>query len=346
VTAIDVIVPTYNYGDFLGACLRSILDQDGPSVRVLIVDDASVDGTVDIASDLASCDGRIEYRRHDANLGYIQTFNEGLDWASSEYVILVDADDLLTPGALRRAVEILNANPQIGFVYGHPAYFRSDQSLPRVRAGNYRLKVWPGRRWLELRFKAGTNCVSTQTVVARTELRHRLGGYRHELPHTTDMETWMRLAAHADVGFIRGVDQAWQRIHPASMQRTQFSDKLIDLRQRKAAFDWLLSEQSEVLDDPHRLRRLSDRALAREALWRACRTYDRGRAEAEPVDDLIQFATATYSGARRLREWSSLRWRERVGKRVCPYLQPLLLPATARQLRRRLWWTSWRLRGM
>jgi glycosyltransferase involved in cell wall biosynthesis len=345
-SSVSVIIPSYNYGSYLRDCVESVLSQPGPDVRILILDDASIDDTADIGQRLAGQDSRVEYRRHNVNQGYIATFNEGLAWADDDYMMLIDADDLLTHGALYRAVNLLDALPEVGFVYGHPVYFRAREPLPRARTGSYRWTVWSGHRWLELRCKAGTNCISSQTVVARTALRRRLGGYRPELPHTADMEVWMRLAVHADVAYIRGADQAWQRIHGASLQRTQFSSKLIDLRQRKAAFDWLFCNQGEALVENDQLHAMANRALAREALWRACRSYDRGRLSSDPVAELVQFALRTYPGACRLREWASLRWRQRVGPRICPYLQPLLVLAAVRQLRGRLWWRTWRLRGV
>lgn len=345
-STVSVVVPTYNYGKFLPECIESILSQDGPDVRVLILDDASTDETPDIGPALAAQDARLEYRRHRDNQGHVATYNEGVEWADGEYMMLIDADDVLAPGALRRAADLLDTLPQVGFVYGHPVYFQSGNALPPVRTGRHRCKVWPGRRWLELRCRTGTNCVSTQTVVARTELRRRLGGYRPELPHTLDMEVWMKLAAHSDVAYIRGVDQAWQRIHPASLQRTRFSSRLIDLRQRKAAFDHVLREQAEVIADPRRLSMLANRALAREALWRACRSYDRGETQERSLEELIAFALSAYPGAPRLPEWAALRWRREPSARLWPHLQPLLLLAAMRQMRRRLWRTTWRLRGI
>ena len=47
----------------------------------------------------------------------------------------------------------------------------------------------------------------------RTSLQKRVGGYDARLPHAADLELWMRLAANADVGFLRGVDQAYYRLH-------------------------------------------------------------------------------------------------------------------------------------
>ena len=54
----------------------------------------------------------------------------------------------------------------------------------------------------------------------RTSVQKQVGGYDRRLPHTGDLEMWMRLAAHSDVGYIRGVDQAFYRMHDQNMTKS------------------------------------------------------------------------------------------------------------------------------
>src|SRR4051812_31139452 len=105
---IDVVIPCYNYGRFLEECVGSVLDQPIRDVRILIIDDASSDNSLSVARKLAEADPRVNVTAHSINRGHIFTYNEGLlDWASAEYTLLLSADDLLTRGALGRAVEVL-----------------------------------------------------------------------------------------------------------------------------------------------------------------------------------------------------------------------------------------------
>jgi len=84
----------------------------------LIIDDASTNGSQQVACRLATEDQRISLRLHDANFGYIATYNEGVEWVSAEYMLLLSSDDILAPGALVRAINLMEANPNIGFVHG------------------------------------------------------------------------------------------------------------------------------------------------------------------------------------------------------------------------------------
>jgi glycosyltransferase involved in cell wall biosynthesis len=117
-TLIDVIVPCYRYGRFLRQCVESVLAQGQP-VRVLVIDDASPDDSAEIAAELAARDPRVALTRHRANKGHIATYNEGIEWAASPYVLLLSADDYLLPGALTRAVRVMEMHSEVGLVFGN-----------------------------------------------------------------------------------------------------------------------------------------------------------------------------------------------------------------------------------
>src|SRR5215472_2760633 len=116
-SSISVVIPCYNYGHFLRDAVDSALNgQDGVDVRVLVIDDASTDDSAEIAQKLAVEDPRIEVIVHSANKKNLATYNEGLlEWADGDYSVLLDADDRLTPGSLKRAADFMDANPNVGF---------------------------------------------------------------------------------------------------------------------------------------------------------------------------------------------------------------------------------------
>jgi glycosyltransferase involved in cell wall biosynthesis len=342
---VSVVVPCYGYGRFLPDCVTSILEQDGVDVRVLIIDDASPDDSADVAARLAAEDDRVELRRHAENHGHIATYNEGLlEWADGDYSVLISADDLLTPGALARATAIMEAHPKVGFVYGHALKWVEGEDKPAPRAGPARSKIWSGADWLRIVCKLGCGVVTSPEVVVRTSVQQRIGGYLPELPHTGDAEMWMRFAAHSDVGYVKDADQAYYRVHGTNMTTARVP--LVDLQQRKVAFDALFERQGADIPDAQLLRRRANRIIAKEALWRACRAYERRRYETDPVNELFDFARATFPDYRRLPEYWGLRWRQRVGPKVCPYLQPLMVSAVHRRLRTLLWWRRWAREGI
>src|SRR5579862_8560346 len=89
---VSVTVVTYNSGRFIKRCLESVLEQKYPSVEVVIVDNASTDGTVDLLEQFADrC--RIYY--NDANIGFAAAQNQAISLAKGEWVLTLNPDVLL-----------------------------------------------------------------------------------------------------------------------------------------------------------------------------------------------------------------------------------------------------------
>jgi glycosyltransferase involved in cell wall biosynthesis len=344
-SSVSVTIPCYNYGRFLAEAVSSVLDdQQGVDVRVLIIDDASTDGSADVALQIAARDSRVEAVVHPVNRGHLATYNEGLDWADGDYTVVLSADDRLTPGSLRRAADLLDARPEVGFVYGHPLHYQQGAPLPVARTIVQGWSIWPGRWWLKRRFRDSHSCITSPEVVTRTALQKRVGGFDLRLPHTADIEMWLRLAAHGDVGYVRGVDQAFYRVHGDNM--TVSRTPLVDLRQRRLAYEVALERCADVLPDPDRLSAVVHRKIAWEALWSAARAYDRRRTQETPVDELVAFALNCWPGARNLPVYRALQLRRRIGPAAMPYLQPLVLSAVVRKAQNWWWWQSWKWRGI
>jgi glycosyltransferase involved in cell wall biosynthesis len=343
---VGVVIPCYRYGRYLEECLHSVLDeQEGVDVRALIIDDCSPDDSAEVAERLAARDDRVEVWRHAVNKGNISTYNEGLlEWVDADYTVLLSADDLLAPGSLARAVAVLEANPNVGLVYGHAVDWDDSRPKPAARTRATGVTHWRGLDWLRILCGLGHTVITTPEVVMRTSVLKHVGGFRPELPHSGDTEIWMRFAAHCDIAYIKGADQAYYRIHGSNMTNERVP--IVDLRQRKAAFDALFDRYSHLIRDAAVLRRKADRQMAKEALWRACRAYERRRMDTTPVAELYAFARETYPSTPRLPEYWGLKWREVAGPKVCPYLQPLMLSAVHRKVRKILFWRRWAREGV
>jgi glycosyltransferase involved in cell wall biosynthesis len=346
VSSVAVVIPCHNYGHYLRDCVDSVLEQQpGVDARVLVIDDASTDDSAQVAKQIAADDPRVDVIAHPVNKGHLATYNEGLlDWADGDYAALLSADDLLTPGALTRACALLDAHQGAGFVYGHPVHFQHPGPPPAARTRVRGWSVWPGQWWLERRFREANGCITSPEVVMRLPLLKRVGGFDARLPQTADIELWMRLAAHADVGYLRGPDQAYYRVHKQNMSKTR--SLMVNFAQRRLAYEVMLERCAGALPDPQRLSGLVHRELARQALWRAARAYDRGQTAEVPVDELEAFARECWPEVTELSAYRSLQLRRRIGPRVMPYLQPLILRAAVRKGREKLWWYSWRRRGI
>jgi len=302
--SVTVVIPCYNYGHYLPRALESVLSQPGVDVEAIVIDDCSPDGSAAVVSALAAADERITPILHTVNRGHIATYNEGLLQARGDYCALLSADDALTPGALARATALLEAEPGVGFAYGHPLVFEDDLPPAPTRVRGW--TVWSGHEWLERRSRRGDNCIHNPEVVMRTSVQHAIGGYDPALPHAGDLEMWLRAAAVADVGRVNGPAQAYYRVHAQSMQRTTYAGHVNDLEGRLDSFAKVLVGPASTVPDGVRLFASARRALAVSALTYARLAYEHGRAEREPVGEYLAFAQRVWPEARRLRQWGAV----------------------------------------
>jgi glycosyltransferase involved in cell wall biosynthesis len=316
---IDVIVPCYRYGRFLTSCVESILSQRGVDVRVLILDDASPDETETVGRALERADRRVEYRRHASNVGHVVTFNEGLAWATGDYVLILSADDALTPGALARITRVMDAHPEVTLGYGRDVRFNSDL-LPRHAGAadiHARSEVIEYRRFLEVSCNLGHTPMQSPTVVVRNEVQQRVGGFAADYPHGADTELWLRLAMHGRVAFV-DADQAFRRVHPASLS---FKYSLLErLEEQRRGFDVHLDRDCP-LPDAASFRSRVHATLATQAFWLGAHAFDQGNIQT--CEACLDFALDTDPSIRSSRSWRRLAVKRRLGARAWGWLRPL-----------------------
>ena len=319
---VDVVIPCYNYARYLAQCVDSVLQQREVAVRALIIDDCSSDETLSVGAALAAADARVQFRRHEVNRGHIATYNEGLlEWAQADYVLLLSADDVLAPGALQRALDIMEAHPEVGMCFGPELAFEEQlPQLPTPVAGVAAFEIIDGRELIALSCDAADNPVGP-TALLRTSLQRLVGGYRADMPHTADLAMWICCAAHGAVGRIHAV-QAFKRAHPGNMIKQYATTILPDLLQRKLAFEVSLHDHAAAIADVEALRARARQVLARHAFWGAHELFERGTPE--PIDRLLALAVELDPSWRDGPQWRRLAWKRRIGSRLWRLLQPLL----------------------
>ena len=147
---ITVILASYNHQAFIGEAIRSVLAQTRTDFRLLVIDDASQDGTVEEAQKIR--DSRICIIRNPENLGHGQSLARALESVGTEYVAFMDTDDLFHPRRLERCLSLLEETPQAAVaateltVIDHKGRFCSTTNSSTVFDG---LKNFHWLRWYE-----------------------------------------------------------------------------------------------------------------------------------------------------------------------------------------------------
>src|SRR5947208_261642 len=118
----------YNYAQFLGEAIESVLAQTYKNFELIVCDDGSTDDSCKVVAQYEARDPRVKLIRK-SNGGQASGFNEAWRYASGDVICFLDADDLYRPLRLQRVVETLAANPDSGVVIHRVARITSSREL-------------------------------------------------------------------------------------------------------------------------------------------------------------------------------------------------------------------------
>lgn len=125
---VSVIVPSYNLGQYLPETLQSVLSQTFQDWECLIVENGSTDGSMNVVTSFCASDTRFVPVVFHENQGVAAARNKGLELAEGEYILFLDADDLIAPGYMEAAVKALDSDHSLNLVYGKARRFGTETS--------------------------------------------------------------------------------------------------------------------------------------------------------------------------------------------------------------------------
>lgn len=198
---VSIVTPSFNQARFLEATMRSVLEQDYPQIEYIVVDGGSTDGSVEIIQKYAH---RLAWWVSEPDRGQTDAINKGLARARGAVLAWLNSDDTYEPGAVRRAVEALQANPQAVMVYGEANYIdETGRVIGRFPAAqtNYR------------RLRRGYVHIPQQAAFWRAEAWRAVGPLDPTFYFAMDYDLWVRLSALGPLVFVSGQVWANFRLH-------------------------------------------------------------------------------------------------------------------------------------
>lgn len=190
-----IVLPSYNYGRYLPESLPRIMAQLGYSSELIIIDDASTDGSLALARELTGGDGRVRIIANETNQGVHAALQRGLELAAGRYLLYAAADDRQEPGLLSQSVELLEHHPEAAFCTAPVNYIDAAGALvrgwpgPQLRHGGW----YPRAKAAELMRSHGFWFCGASTVF-RTELLRAEGGFPSDLGNLADSFVTQTLA--------------------------------------------------------------------------------------------------------------------------------------------------------
>ena len=190
-TTVSVIIPSYNRKPLVSRAIDSVLQQTFRDFEIIVVDDASTDGTGEY---LAQKYGKkIVYLYLPQNCGVAEARNEGMKAARSTFIAFLDSDDLWYPQKLQLQMDLFNADDSLGLVY--TGFFQTDISGKRISQNTPFLK---GMIYDEL---ICGNRFATSTVIIKKTCTQNIGYFNARYSPAEDYEYWIRICKKFNVDF-------------------------------------------------------------------------------------------------------------------------------------------------
>ncbi len=203
---VSVVIPAYNCAAYIREAVDSALGQSRVPDEIIVVDDGSTDGTHRV---LAEYEAPVRVIRQ-VNAGESAARNTGLRAARGDLIAFLDGDDTFTTGSIARRIEIFEASPEVGVVYGD-MYVMNAAGEPLGRHRDY----MPGARpsGYILPDLAVRSFILIPAMIRRSILGDQT--FDESLHHCPDYDFWRKLAAHCQ---FRYLDEpvAHYRIHDAN----------------------------------------------------------------------------------------------------------------------------------
>lgn len=217
---VSVVVPAYNVEDYVAECLESILTQTYPRVEVIVLDDASTDGTAEV---LAGYAGEVRVVQQEENRGQFETANRGIRLGDGDLVAYFHADDVYEPEILEREVAAFREHPEVGAVFsldtfidaeGRP-FHRLDppDSVPLDRPMSY-------RELLDNLLRHKNPFLRTPTAMVRSDVYDEVGLFDPDRwKNTSDFDMWVRIAREHPILVLDQHLYRYRHFHGSSAQR-------------------------------------------------------------------------------------------------------------------------------
>jgi len=189
---VSIIIPTFNRCQLLQEAIKSVLNQTYHNFELIVVDDYSQDGTLDVVKNFN--DARVVYLRQKENGGISVACNAGIKKAKGEFIFILNDDDLLAPFALEELVKKINGSDlsKVGGVYGWSWWVDNNGRTSRIIDSRVRGYIF--RKIL--RKHIFTNVLVKKLVFSE------VGFYKENLRKNEDLDFYLRLAKNYQLDFI------------------------------------------------------------------------------------------------------------------------------------------------
>ena len=201
---ISVIIPSYNRKNYIKESIESIRAQSYQDFEIIVVDDGSTDGTLDILKDYGSEIHLIQQKHGERAMAR----NKGIEESKGDYIAFLDSDDIWLPEKLSLQLEVMESSAQVVCVYG--SCLRMDEKSRPLPTAQRQKKGYSGDVFLKLLKR---NFVPSPTPLIRRSCFEKSCRFNTKYALYEDWACWLQIAKMGDFHFIPQALASY-RVHP------------------------------------------------------------------------------------------------------------------------------------
>ncbi|KAA1259813.1 putative glycosyltransferase EpsE [Rubripirellula obstinata] len=221
--SITAIIPAYNAEEYLAESIESVLAQNRPVERIIVVDDCSLDRTPDIAQSYS----KVLYLRTPKNSGHATARNIAIDHVQTPLTAWIDADDLWEPEHLETVAALLDEHEEAGVACSPVIRFGASKGVQGcIFTDNKPVNA------VDECFHS--TCVPAMSAVTRTSTTKAVGGFDPSYRYAPDFDFWLRMSLHCPFISVQ-TPTAKYRWHSRQIS-TNTSGLPVTMRQRESIY--------------------------------------------------------------------------------------------------------------
>jgi len=212
---VSVVTPFHNTARYLRECIESVLNQTHGNFEYILLDNASTDGSSEIASEYAARDSRVRIFKTESLLPQVANYNRALSLISarSRYCKIVQADDWIFPACIERMISLAEASPRVGIV----SSLRLDGELVKGAGLSDTLVILPGRDVARFHLLGKGFIFGTpSTLLLRSDIVRSRQPFYDEDSFQEDTEACYEILREWDFGFVPEI-LSYSRVDPNSL---------------------------------------------------------------------------------------------------------------------------------
>lgn len=198
---LSIVTPSFNQAKYLEETIKSVLAQNIPGMEYIVVDGGSTDGSVEIIKKYAD---KLTWWVSEKDRGQTDALNKGFARATGDVLAWLNSDDLMYPGAARKAMDYLSTHPEVGLVYGDADYVDGESKV---------IGSFPTAQTDLKRLCQGYVHIPQQAAFFRGDLWRKVGPLDPSFYFAMDYDLWVRLAKVSNLVYLPGQKWAAFRLH-------------------------------------------------------------------------------------------------------------------------------------